>query len=267
MHSALGAAALMMSAIFSTTAFAAIKTKVIEYKQGDTVLEGYLAYDDALPGRRPGVLVVHDWMGVGPSTKGRVEQLAGLGYAAFAADIYGKGVRPGNPKDAGATAGIYKKDRALMRARAQAGLDTLSKQDQVDSNQLAVMGYCFGGTTALELGRSGADVKGIVSFHGGLETPRVEDAKNIKGKVLVLHGADDPSVPPQQVQAFEDEMRKAKVDWQLVAYGNAVHAFTEPKAGNDNSKGAAYNAAADRRSWNAMRDFFAEVFGAKQASR
>jgi len=247
-------------ALAMTTARAEIVTRTVEYKQGDTVLEGYLAYDSAGPAQRPGVLVVHDWLGVGPNTRKRVEQLAGLGYVAFAADIYGKGVRPPSAKEAGPLAGKYKADRALLRARVVAGLDQLRAQKNVDAKRVAAIGYCFGGTTVLELGRSGAEVAGLVTFHGGLDNPTPADARNIKGKVLALHGADDPYVPAPQVQAFEDEMRAAGVDWVLVKYSGAVHSFTIPDAGNDNSKGAAYNATADRRSWKAMQDFFAEIF-------
>jgi dienelactone hydrolase len=147
-----------------------------------------------------------------------------------------------------------------MRARAGAGLSVLAKQKNVDPKNVAAIGYCFGGTTALELARGGADLAGVVSFHGDLATPTPEDAKNIKGKVLALHGADDPLVPEKVVEAFEQEMRKGGVDWELVKYGNAVHSFTNPDAGNDNSKGVAYNAKADHRSWQAMKDFFAEIF-------
>ena len=240
---------------------AAIRTEAVEYKQGGTVLEGFLAYDDAVAGKRPGVLVVHEWMGLNPYAKKRAEQLAGLGYVAFACDIYGKGVRPRDSKEAAALAGKYKGDRALLRARAAAGLDVLTKHSRVDPGRIAALGYCFGGMTALELARSGAALAGAVSFHGVLDTPTPEDARKIKGKVLALHGADDPSVPPAQVTAFEDEMRKAGVDWQLVAYGGAVHGFTNPENGNDSSKGVAYNEKADRRSWEAMKAFFAEIFG------
>jgi dienelactone hydrolase len=180
--------------------------------------------------------------------------LAKLGYVAFAADIYGKGVRPTAPSDAAKTAGIYKNDRALLRARARAGLEELKKQKFVDPQRLAAIGFCFGGTTVLELARDGADLNGIVS------TPTPQDARNIKGKILALHGADDPFVKADEVAAFQDEMRKAAVDWQFVSYGNAVHSFTNIAAGNDNSKGAAYNEKADKRSWQAMKDFFAEVF-------
>ncbi len=245
---------------FTPPLHAAVQTKVIEYKQGDQVLEGYLAWDDAATGPRPGVLVVHDWTGLGDYAKLRARKLAELGYIAFAADIYGKGIRPATPQEAGAQVGIYKKNPKLMRERVCAGLDVLCRQPLCDPKRVAAIGYCFGGTCVLELARSGADVAGVVSFHGGLATANPADAKNIRGKVLVLHGGDDPHVPPKEVQAFEDEMRSAGVDWQLVVYGGAVHAFTNPAAGSDKSRGAAYNAAADRRSWQATRAFFGEIF-------
>jgi dienelactone hydrolase len=250
---------LLLSAV--TPAMAKLITQTVEYKQGDTVLEGYLAYDDSFQGKRPGVLVVHEWYGLGKHAKTKAEELAKLGYVALAADIYGKGIRPQTNEEAAKIAGEYRSgDRKLLRARAQAGLDELKKQPLVDPNQTAAIGFCFGGTTVLELARSGADVSGVVSFHGGLNTPNPQDAKNIKAKVLALHGADDPFVPLEEVKAFQEEMRQAKVDWQYVSYGGAVHSFTNPEAGSDNSKGAAYNLSADRRSWQAMQDFFKEIF-------
>jgi dienelactone hydrolase len=244
----------------ATMAQAAVKTETITYKHGDVTLEGYLAYDDAGTGKRPGILIVHEWTGHNPYVRKRAEQLAELGYVAFALDMYGKGVMAKDAAEARKMSDTYKKDRALMRARAGAGLDVLRKHPRVDAKKLAAMGYCFGGTTVLEMARGGADLAGVVSFHGGLDTPSPADAKNIKGKVLALHGADDPFVPPAQVAAFEDEMRKAKVDWQLVKYGGAVHSFTNKDAGNDASRGAAYNAKADQRSWEAMKGFFNELF-------
>jgi len=239
---------------------AAVTTKTIEYKQGDQVLEGYLAWDDATDQLRPGVLVVHDWMGLGDFAKLRAKKLAEMGYIAFAADIYGKDVRPATPQEAAAAAGKYKNDCKLMRDRVNAAFDVLRGSPLCDPKRTAAIGYCFGGTCVLELARSGAEVAGVVSFHGGLATPNAADAKNIRGKVLVLHGGDDPHVPPKEVAAFEQEMRAAGIDWQLIVYGGAVHAFTNPAAGNDPSRGAAYNAAADRRSWEAMKAFFAEIF-------
>lgn len=237
-----------------------IVSKPVTYKQGDTVLEGLSVYDDALHGPRPAVLVVHQWMGLGDYEKKRSEMLARLGYNVFAADIYGQGVRPKSPQEAGAVAGKFKNDRALLRARVRAGLDVLLKHELTDPKRVAAIGYCFGGTTVLELARSGADIAGVVSFHGGLSAADPGDARNIKARVLALHGADDPHVPVKEVEAFEDEMRQGGVDWQLVAYGGAVHAFTDWNAGSDNSKGVAYNERADRRSWEAMKQFFAEIF-------
>jgi dienelactone hydrolase len=238
----------------------AVKTEVIEYRQGDTVLEGFLAWDDAVKTPRPGVLVVHQWKGLGDYERKRATMLAELGYVAFAVDIYGKGVRPATPQEAGPLAGKYKNDRPLLRARIQAGLEQLRKSPQVDTAKVAAIGYCFGGTTALELARSGAAVSGVVSFHGGLATPTPDDARQIKGKVLALHGADDPFVPAAEVKAFEQEMRSAKVDWQLVSYGGAVHSFTHWGEDGSFNAGSKYHEAADRRSWEAMKAFFQELF-------
>ena len=239
---------------------AAIQTKTIEYKQGDTTLEGVLVYDDAGKTPRPGVLIVHQWLGLTDYEKGRAKQLAELGYVAFCADIYGKGVRPKDTKEAGVEATKYKSDRKLLRERVNAGLEELKKSELVDTQRVAAIGYCFGGTTVIELARSGADVAGVVSFHGGLDSPTPADGKNIKGKVLACHGADDPYVKAEDLAAFEKELRDAKVDCQLVKYSGAVHSFTQPMAGNDNSKGAAYNEKADKRSWEDMKQFFGEIF-------
>ncbi len=245
-------------------ATAGVKAEEVEYKHGDVVLQGFLAYDDAQTGKRPGVLIVHEWMGHSPFVRKRATELAKLGYVAFALDMYGKGVMAKDREEAAKLAGTYKNDRPLMRARANAGLEVLRKNEHCDTTQIAAIGYCFGGTTVLELARGGADLAGVVSFHGDLDTPKPDDAKNIKGKVLALHGADDPFVKPEVVAKFEDEMRKAGVDWELVKYGNAVHSFTNPGAGDDNKTGAAYNAKADARSWQAMRDFFGEIFPKKK---
>lgn len=251
---------ILLAATCAVSAQAKIVTQVVEYKQGDTTLEGFLAYDDAIAAKRPGVLVVHQWLGLTDYEKHRAEQLAGLGYVAFCADIYGKGVRPKDTTEAGIEAMKYKSDRALLRLRVNAGLDELKKNKLVDDSRVAAIGYCFGGTTVLELARSGAALNGVVSFHGGLDSPTPADGKNIKCKVLVCHGADDPFEKATDLAAFEDEMRQANVDWVLIKYGGAVHSFTQPMAGSDNSKGAAYNERADRRSWAAMKMFFAGIF-------
>lgn len=237
-----------------------IHSEVIKYYDGETVLEGYIAYDKSVSGERPAVIVVHDWMGISDFTKARCEKLAELGYVAFAADIYGKDSRPANYQDAGKIASLYKNDRQLMRDRIKLAFDEMKKTDVVNKEKIAVMGYCFGGTVVLELARSGADIKGAVSFHGNLDTPNPEDAKNIKSKILILNGADDPYVPEAQIKAFQNEMNNAGVDWQFINYSGAVHSFTNPNSGNDNSKGAAYNKNADKRSWLAMKSFFEEIF-------
>jgi dienelactone hydrolase len=253
--------ALLILAFLFQGAEAKVEAQKIQYKHGDVALEGYLALPAGpSSAKRPGILIVHDWTGVGPYLKMRAEQLADSGFVALAIDMYGQGVHPTTPEECAKQAGIYRADRALMRARAQAGLAVLQKQPMVDPDRIAAIGYCFGGGVALELARSGAPLRGVVSFHGNLDTPNPADARQIKGKILVCHGGDDPYVTPEQVAAFEKEMRDAGVDWQVNIYGGAVHAFTVPSAGNDNNKGAAYNARADARSWQAMADFFREIF-------
>ena len=241
-------------------ATAAVKTETVTYKQGTTVLKGYLAYDDASHAKRPGVIIFPAFMGISAHEKDSARRLAKLGYVAFVADIYGNGVHLTEPKAGFAEMAKYLGDRKLYRARGAAALAVLKSNPMTDDTRMAAIGYCFGGGGALELARSGAPLKGAVTFHGVLNTPTPQDAKNIKGRVLALHGADDPVVPPKEVAAFEDEMRAAKVDWELVVYSGAVHAFTDPSAGNDNSKGAAYNATADKRSWVAMTEFLHDIF-------
>jgi len=245
---------LMMGSIAS----AELVKKSVEYKEGSTVLEGYLVYDDVQTGKRPGILVTHNWLGLTDETKQKSDEFAKLGYVVFAADVYGKGIRPSG-EEAGKTAGIYKGDRGLFRKRMNAALSELSKQPNVDKKSLVAAGYCFGGTGTIELARSGAPLKGAISIHGGLDSPNPELGKKIKARVLALHGGDDPYVSEADLKAFEAEMRTAKVDWQLIKYGNTVHSFTDKSAGNDNTKGAAYNATSDKRSWEAIKQFLAET--------
>lgn len=237
-----------------------LKTEVVEYRHGEAVLQGYLAWDPAASGKRPGVMIVHEWKGHGDYVRRRADQLARLGYVAFAADMYGKGVFAKDHEEAGKLAGTYFKDRPRMRERAAAGLEILKKHPACDPARLAAMGYCFGGTTSLEMARAGLDLRGVASFHGNLSTPDPADAKKIRGKVIVFHGLEDKFVPEEVVRAFHEEMKAGKVDYQFVGFGGTVHSFTVKEAGNDPSKGMAYSEKADKRSWAMLESFLKEIF-------
>lgn len=237
-----------------------IITSEVEYKIGDVTLQGYIAYDNATENKRPGILIVHAWKGLTDYEKMRARQIAGLGYFAFALDIYGKGIRPTTTEEARAETGKYYSNKVLFRERLNAGLAELKMQPFVDANNIAAIGYCFGGSGVLELARSGADIKGVVSFHGGLKTDNPQDANSIKSKVLVLHGAIDRYVPEEDIVAFKKEMEDAKIDYVLTQYSGAVHSFTIEHEGTDISDGSAYNENADKRSWEAMKNFFSEIF-------
>jgi dienelactone hydrolase len=232
---------------------AVVRTETVDYRHEDVALSGYLAEPGNLDGWAPGVVIIHAWMGLGEFEKEQARRLAEMGYVAFCLDMYGKGVRPKNREEASEQATIYRSDRALLRARAAAGLAELKKNPRVDPSRVAAMGYCFGGGSALELARGGARLGGAVSFHGNLDTPDPTHAANIRAKILVLHGAADPVVPPEQVLAFQEEMSAADVDWQLVSYGGAVHGFTH--VGSES-----YHPDAARRAWHAMSAFFEEIF-------
>lgn len=237
---------------------AEIKTEFVDYKQGDTNLRGFLAYDTHAKGKRPGILIMHQYFGLIPFEQGVAKKLAAMGYVAFAADIYGTKLHPKSPQEAGEAADSFLKDRALWRTRGEAGLAVLMADKRVDTKRIGLIGYCFGGGSALELIRSGAPVLATVVFHGILATPTPGDAKNIKGHVLALQGGDDPIVPQKDVEAFESEMRNAHVDWEMVQYANARHAYTLEMVGDHPGSPVAYNAEADHRSWIAMTDFFNE---------
>jgi dienelactone hydrolase len=257
------AGALALVCLCLTAAEAKIVTQMVEYRQGDTVMRGFLAYDDGLKGKRPGVLVVHEWWGLNDFARERALKLVGLGYVALAADMYGGGVTTSDREAAGKLAGALRGDPNLLRARAQAALKVLAADPRVDPKRLAAIGFCFGGTTVLELAYSGADLAGVVSFHGGLPRPQPGDLKGLKAKILVLHGADDPHVSASDLAAFEQAMRQARADWQMVFFGGAVHGFTNPAAGNDKAAGVAYDSRAARRSWRYMQEFFQEIWRVK----
>lgn len=231
---------------------AAVKTQWIDYKQGNTPLSGYLVYDDAVQGRRPGVLMIHDRSGFSEGTLADARMIAGLGYVVFAEDIFGKGIVPKTVPEMMDTIAIYDKDRALMRARALAGFDVLKAQPMVDPAKLASVGYCFGGTTGIELIETGAPLLGFVSVHGAFQNFTPEGAKNIKGRVLILHGAEDPVAPLPEVVALVEQLRAAKVNWQLELYSGTTHAFTNPSNPSEER--------ADREYKVAMARFLKEVF-------
>lgn len=255
-------ATLFLASLASVTA--AVQEMVVTYQDGDTELQGFYAHDPEAKQTGKAVLIVHQWTGLSENEKMRARMLAGLGYRAFALDIYGKGIRP-QPPAAGQYAGKYKKDRELYRQRLKAGLKQLKRLAKVETGEVAAIGYCFGGTGVLEMARDGVPLAGVVSFHGGLgAAPGMQAKKDqINTEILVLHGADDPFVPPKEVAEFKEEMKAAEADFEFVAYPDAVHAFTQKGAGSDNSKGAAYNKEADQKSWQAMKVFFEEIFSEK----
>ena len=234
-------------------------TGAMRYSASGAELEGFLAADLTRRGRRPAVIVAHGWRGRDAFADGKARKLAELGYVGFAADVYGRGLRGDTDEKAAALMQPLMDDRALLRRRIGAAVQAMAEHKLVDPQRIGAIGFCFGGLTVLELARSGAAVRGVVSFHGLLRTPEPADARNIRCKILALHGHDDPLAPPQDVAAFADEMTTARVDWQMVMYGNTAHAFTNPAA-NDPAKGLRYDASADRRSWQAMRAFIEEVF-------
>ena len=238
-----------------------IKAQSFDYQDGSTTLEGYVAYDEAVQGTRPGILVVPEWEGVNALAQRRCHQLAEMGYIAIAGDVYGKGIRPKGFEAAVRTSKPYYDDRALLRRRGHACFEALRAHPLVDREKIAGIGYCFGGITILEVARDGGDVAGVVCFHTQLLTSMpVTKPGAIKAKILVLHGADDPVVPQKEIDDFIAEMRAAKADWQLISYGNALHTFTNWLMPEEGPPPAVYNKQADKRSWIAMQDFLKEIF-------
>lgn len=252
----------MVSAVvlFAAAAAAEIQTKQIEYKQGNTVLQGLLAGDDAVKGKRPGVLVVHEWWGHNEHARYQAKRLAQAGYVGFALDMFGKGKVTTHPKDAQAFVIEAKQDPAIVPARFQAALEQLKRDPHVDADHIAAIGYCFGGSVVLDAARSGADLDAVVSFHGALATKSPAEQGKVKARILVLTGAADPFVPPEQVTAFTQEMKAAGANFQLVSYPGVKHGFTNPDAGKAGMEALEYNAEADKNSWAAMLAFLKEVF-------
>jgi dienelactone hydrolase len=239
-----------------------MQTHDLDYRHETTNLRGYLALDENVSARRPGVLVFHEGLGLGDFEMARARRLADLGYVALAADMYGDRRRASNLQEVATLVGDIRSRPELMRARGHAALATLAALPQVDATRLAAIGFCFGGAVVLELARDGADLRAVVSFHGVLTTRTPALAGKVKASVLVCTGADDPLAPPEQVKAFEDEMRAAAArDWQVISYGNTLHGFTNPAADGSMMRTALYNEQADRRSWASMRSLLDEAFG------
>jgi dienelactone hydrolase len=246
------------------TAGAKIQGRNVEYSARGTVLKGYLAYDDSREGKRPGVLVVHEWWGLNDYARKRADMLAGLGYTALAVDMYGNGKQAMHPEDAQKFSSEVMNNFDKAKARFLAAVDFLKKQPGVDPTRIAAIGYCFGGGVVLNMARQGVDLKGVVSFHGDLAAVKPARPGAVKAKILVLTGADDKFVPPDQVEAFKKEMRSAGADFQVISYPGAIHSFTNPEAdalGKKFNLPLGYNADADRKSWEKMKDFLRGIFG------
>jgi dienelactone hydrolase len=252
-----------MAFIGLASAQAAIKGEEVEYKAGNTVHKGYLVYDDAVTGKRPGVLVVHEWWGHNKHARNSARKLAEAGYVALALDMYGDGKQANHPDQAGKFSGEVGKNLPLMKSRFEAGMKLLEKQSRVDARRLAAIGYCFGGSVVLEMARAGENLRGVASFHGGLATEHPAQRGKVKARVLVMNGAEDPFVPAEQIVAFKKEMENAKVDYKFVNYPGAKHAFTNPDADANAAKfemPLAYNARADQESWAELQLFLKSVF-------
>lgn len=247
--------------VWASPTWAAMHTESVTYTHEGATLVGYLAYDDSDQAPRPAVLIVPEYWGVNGYIKSRAEQVASLGYIVLAADIYGNGQVAKDPAEAKELSQKFLQgDRQFLVDRVDAGLQALLNNPLADKQKVAAMGYCFGGTAVLELARSGSPIDGAVGFHCRLDTPRPAEPGTVQARILVLEGAEDPFVPKSQIADFMDEMSNAQADWQMVLYGGAVHSFTNPDSGSDPASGVAYNETVDRRSWEQLKLFFAEIF-------
>ena len=254
---------LVLACFVPTIASGAIQSKTVEYKDGDVTLKGYLAWDDAIKGKRPGVLVVHEWWGLNDFARNRAEALAKLGYVAFAADMYGKGQVTEHPAEAKTWMEQITTNQNAWLRRSMVALDVLRGQPLVDPGRLAAIGYCFGGATVMQLAYAGADLKGVVSFHGSLPVAGENQKGKIKAQILAANGAADAFVPPDQVLAFQKGLEDAGATWEMAIYGGAHHGFTNPDASRYNMENVVYNARAATDSWNLMISFFIELFAGK----
>lgn len=240
-----------------------LQHRLIDYRDGETLLEGRLAWNEQVKGPRPGILIAHAWSGRSDYEDGKADALARLGYAAFALDLYGKGVRGGSPEENASLMQPFLDDRAMLQQRLLLSLDILRQQPEVDGSRVAAIGFCFGGLCVLDIARSGADLAGVVSFHGLFAAPENLRGSHARARILVLHGWDDPMAPPEAVMGLAAELTALGADWQLHAYGSTQHAFTNPAA-NDPVRGTVYDEVADRRSWQAMNNFLDELFDGKR---
>jgi dienelactone hydrolase len=252
---------ILILLVVSTAVEAGVVTKTIQYRHAGVVLEGYLAYDNAVKGMRPGVLIVHEWWGLNDYARRRAEQLAAMGYQAFALDMYGKGKVTQHPNQAVKWMNQINQNIDTWRKRALAGLEVLLKAPDTDKKRVAAIGYCFGGATVQQMAYGGADLKGVVSFHGSLVQPTGIRASDVNAKIMIHHGSADPFVKPAQVQNYLTTMEKSGLDWQMIIYTGAKHSFTNPAADKTGMPALGYNKAADHRSWGHMKMFFDEIFG------
>lgn len=251
----------LLALLLATPALAELRTETIEYRDGETTLRGHLAWDDSLPSPRPGIIVVHEWWGLNDYARSRAEQLAGMGYVAFAVDMYGEDKVTSHGSQAKEWMQQITANADAWRARALLGLEILRNRDEVDAEKLAAIGYCFGGATVMQMAYAGADLDGVVSFHGSLPPAQEADLGRIQARVLVEHGAADGFVPAERIAQFQAALEQAGADWQMNVYGGAKHSFTNPGADSAGIDGLAYSATADRRSWQSMQRFFSELFG------
>lgn len=255
--------AIVLTITGMSSAATQIHGKDVDYSDGGVVMKGYLAYDDNVSGKRPGVLVVHEWWGHNEYARNRARMLAELGYTALAVDMYGDGKQAMHPDDAGKFSSELMKNFDVARSRFIAAMNFLKQQPSVDPSRIAAIGYCFGGAVVLNMARQGLDLKGVASFHGGLSAVEPARTGSVRSKILVLHGAEDSFIKPEQIDAFKSEMKGAGADFKFISYPDAKHSFTNPDAdtyGEEFKIPVAYNAAADKRSWDELKSFLVKIF-------